>query len=285
MKSRVSLELAFTQADAPRVFRLPRDWNGFSAEYVELPSDAPYAFASRGEGHYLACHDIRLRDGELRVDGLSPLRDRDLRETITFVPKGCAIDGWAHPESRPNSFIAIYFDPKAIREDLGARFEQRQPAPFAHARNAPLRATLRKLENLVRAPDIDELHAESLCLLASLEIFDVLVDTRGRLPDRQVTLVTDFVEAHLHNQIGLSDLASVAGLSRFHFSRAFRAATGVNAYVQHRRIARAMMLLGTGTLSIQEIALAVGYQGAPQFRRVFREVMQISPSSYRLQRR
>jgi AraC family transcriptional regulator len=286
MPSRPSIELAFEDG-AALLDRAPRDWSGFSAEYVHLTSDSPFEYKSRGESHYLALHDIALRDGELQIDGLPRLYNRDLRDTITFVPKGCGIDGWSHPEARPNSFLAMYFDPEAVREDLGERYTQHRPAPFAYARNIQLHGTLKKLEAILRAPEVDELHAESVCLLASLEIFGVLADTAGRLSDRHITLVHDFVEAHLHEQFGLSDLASLAGLSRFHFSRAFKAATGENphAFVQKRRIDRASTLLTTGGLSIDDIALAVGFKGATQFRRVFRELMGTSPLNYRMQRR
>lgn len=286
MLSRASLELAFEGGARP-IARVPRDWSGFSAEYVQLSSDAPFEFKSRGESHYLALHDIALRDGELRIDGLPVLHNRDLRDTITFVPKGCGIEGWSHPAPRSNSFVAMYFDPEAVLEDLGARYVRNRPPPFAYARNTTLQGTLKKLEAIVRAPEVDELLAESVCLLASLEIFGVLADTGGRLSDRQLTLVNDFVEAHLHEQIGLSDLASIAGLSRFHFSRAFKATTGENphAFIQRLRIGRASNLLMTGGLSVDDIALSVGFNGTPQFRRVFRELVGISPRTYRMQRR
>ncbi len=287
VKTRISLEMGFALPSPPPVSRVPRDWNGFSAEHVTLAGDAPYDFKTRGETHYLALHDIALRDGELRVDGLPASRTRDLRETITFTPKGCTVEGWSHPESRPNSFVALYFDPEIVREDLGARYAQRAPDPFVYARDPQLRDTLRKLEAVVRAPDVDDLHAESVCLLASLEIFGVLADPQGRLSDRQVTAVTDYVEANLHAAIGLADLAAVAGLSRFHFSRAFKATTGDNphGFVQQRRITRATRLLHGTDLSIAAIALAVGYRGAPQFRRAFRDVIGVAPLAYRLQRR
>lgn len=287
MDTRVSLEMAYALPPPSLMTRIPRDWHGFSAEYVELASDAPYDFKNRGDTHYLALHDMVLRDGELRVDGLPASRSQDLRETITFTPKGCVVEGWAHPEQRPNSFVALYFDPGVVREDLGARFARHEPPPFVHTRDPRLRHTLKKLEAVVRAPDVDDLHAESLCLLASLEIFGVLADPQGRLSDRQVTALTDYVEAHLTQQIGLADLAAVAGLSRFHFSRAFKATTGENphGFVQQRRIARAADLLHSTTLPIEAVAIAVGYRGAPQFRRVFREVVGVPPLTYRMQRR
>jgi len=288
MQTRVPLEMAFAQPSTPPpVSRLPRDWHGFSAEHVSLETDAPYSFKSLGKSHYLALHDMSLRDGELKIEGLPTYHVRDLRDTITFVPRGCAIEGWAHPEVRANSFVAMYFDPEAIRDDLGARYARDDPAPFAYARDPKLASTLDKLGALVCEPEVDDLHAESLCLLASLEVFGVLADPQGKLSDRQLSSVTDYVEAHLHEGIGLDDLASVAGLSRFHFSRVFKATTGQNphAFVQQRRIARAQQLLSIGDLPIDGVALAVGYRGATQFRRVFRDVTGLSPQQYRQQRR
>lgn len=287
MSSRAPLEITYDKPSAQPALRKPHDWQGFSAEYVELASDMPYDFKSCGESHYLALHDVTLRDSELRIDGLSKLSTRDLRDTITFVPKGCGIEGWCAPDARRNNFIAMYFDPEAIREDVGARYAQLDPAPFAYARNAPLSATLKKLGALVREPMIDTLHAESLSLLASLEIFGVVTVSHGRLSDHQISSVTDYVESHLSETISLSDLANIAGLSRFHFSRAFKAATGENphAFVQKRRICRAAEMLLSSELSIEAIAIVAGYKGAPQFRRAFHEVMGVRPSKYRTMRR
>jgi len=286
MLMRTSLELAFADS-APPVMRIPRDWQGFSAERVVLADDAPYSFQNFGDSHYLALHDLKLRNGELRIEGLPSIRQRDLRDTITFVPKGRGVDGWAHPELRPNSYLAVYFDPEVLRADLGARYLNQQPKPFAYARNAALRSTLEKIQDLLVEPQVDDLHAESLCLLASLEVFGVIADEQGRLSTRQIGAVIDYVEAHLHEPIGLSDLAAAAGLSRFHFSRAFKATTGENphAFVQKRRIDRAADLLRRGDMPIEAIAQAVGFHGAPQFRRVFRQILSTTPTHYRMQQR
>jgi AraC family transcriptional regulator len=122
MSSSRGLEIDFAEPAMAHVARAAFDLNGFSAEYVELSGAEPYDFRSRGENHYLALHDITLTDGELRVDGLPTLHKKDLRDTITFVPKGCGIEGWCQPQPRTNRFVAMYFDPKAIREDLADRY-------------------------------------------------------------------------------------------------------------------------------------------------------------------
>lgn len=286
MNARATFEMDFKGDLAPPLVRKPRDWNGVSAEIVEIGSEASYDFKYQGSLHFMSLHDIVLRDGEVRIDGLPTYTTRDLRDTITFVPKGCSVNGWSSPEGRKNSFMAMYFDPEAMREDLGSKYNQNEPAPFAYSRDPQLRLTLRKLEALLRVPQVDELHAESVSLLASLEVFGVVVDSQGRLSDRQVSAVVDFVEAHLHEEIGLSEMASIAGLSRFHFSRAFKATTGENpyAFVQKRRVARASVLLKQGDLPIEAIAALVGFNGSGQFARAFREIMGTSPSKYRLLR-
>ncbi|RYE45756.1 MAG: AraC family transcriptional regulator, partial [Hyphomicrobiales bacterium] len=248
-----------------------------------LSSNEPYEFRKGGTSHYLALHDMVLNDGELRIDGLPRQHTRNLRDTITFVPKGCAIEGWCAPVERANSFTVLYFDPEDVREDLGAKYAQRDISPFAYSRDPQLRLTLSKLEAVLRRPEVDELHAEGICLLASLEVFGAMADPGGRLSDRQLNLVIDFIEANLQHGIGLAELAGVAGLSRFHFSRAFKATTGTSphAFVQKRKIERACSMLADSDLPIEAIAAAVGFKGASQFRRVFGEIVGLSPVQYR----
>lgn len=264
-----------------------RHWPGFSTEFVQINGLEPYEYRSRGDHHYLAIHDIVLKDSELLIDGMEKRQDLDLRNKVTFVPKGCGVEGWSEPARRSNSFFAVYYDTNTLHEDLDLRYNSSEPAPFAHVRSAPLQSTLLKLESLMRQEDqADDLLAESLCLLSAVEVFGVLADPGGRLSDRQVSMVRDYVDAHLHDDISLADLANVANLSRFHFSRAFKAATGETptSFVQKRRIERSKALLDAGGLPIELVALAVGFKGAAQFRRVFREIVGVPPAKFRSQR-
>jgi AraC family transcriptional regulator len=73
---------------------------------------------------------------------------------------------------------------------------------------------------------------------------------------RRLRRVLEFIEANLGTDLELEDLAFVAGSSRFHFSRAFREATGFPPYryLIHRRIDAAKILLLEDRFSIPEIA-------------------------------
>jgi AraC family transcriptional regulator len=100
---------------------------------------------------------------------------------------------------------------------------------------------------------------------------------------RRLRRVLDFIDTNLGTDIELADLASVAGSSRFHFSRAFRDATGFPPYryLIHRRIDAAKTLLLQDTLSITQIAEQCGFNSQTQFAAMFRRVFGTSPGRFR----
>ena len=77
------------------------------------------------------------------------------------------------------------------------------------------------------------------------------------LDDRRLRRVLDYMAAHLETDVSLDDLAQVANLSPFHFSRVFAAAMGMppHRYLSRLRLERAKTLLALGAMSITEIAL------------------------------
>lgn len=109
----------------------------------------------------------------------------------------------------------------------------------------------------------------------------------GGLGTLRLRRVTDYIEAHLSEDIGLCELAVVAELSTHHFGEAFKASTGTSPhrYLIQRRIHRAKeLLLGTDH-SIVEIAFAVGFASHSHFTGNFRKLTGITPSRYRIDRR
>jgi transcriptional regulator GlxA family with amidase domain len=68
------------------------------------------------------------------------------------------------------------------------------------------------------------------------------------------------IDAHYAQPLTVDRLAKIAGLSRFHFIRAFRAATGrtPHQYLRERRLERARELLVTTPMPVTEICDAVG---------------------------
>jgi AraC family transcriptional regulator len=108
----------------------------------------------------------------------------------------------------------------------------------------------------------------------------------GQIPRSRLKKVFDYVEASLHQDIHLSDLASVAAMSPYYFARLFKNSTGVSPhqYVIQHRIDRAKGMLRNSKMSIFEIGVRVGYADAKHFRTLFRREVGISPSDYRVAR-
>jgi len=106
---------------------------------------------------------------------------------------------------------------------------------------------------------------------------------RGGLPPRASRRVREFVEEHLEENISIQALASIAGLSMYHFARAFKQSEGMtpHEYLIHCRVQRAKDLLAETDLPLSEIALASGFSDQSHCARRFREHVGVTPSSYR----
>jgi AraC family transcriptional regulator len=103
-----------------------------------------------------------------------------------------------------------------------------------------------------------------------------------RLSPRELSRLTDYIEDHLHRPIGLSELADLVNVSRFHFARLFRQSTGMTAihYVERRRIQRAQVLIATTDTPLSDIALIVGYSDQSCFTRRFNRHNGCTPAVY-----
>src|SRR5258705_2275539 len=84
---------------------------------------------------------------------------------------------------------------------------------------------------------------------------------RRRLSAREIRTVTEFIDAHLDEQLSLAQLAQTVSLSQYHFARRFREATGTTPHrlVTERRVERARRLLTSSTLPISSVANACGF--------------------------
>lgn len=92
-----------------------------------------------------------------------------------------------------------------------------------------------------------------------------------------------FIESHYARDISLDEIAVICGVSRFHMSRAFGAATGhsVMGYVRARRLTQAAFALAKGAPDILSVALDAGYGSHEAFTRAFRDRFGQTPEEVR----
>ncbi|WP_285712945.1 helix-turn-helix domain-containing protein [Erythrobacter oryzae] len=108
-------------------------------------------------------------------------------------------------------------------------------------------------------------------------------EARGGLAPWQARRTADFLAANIERRVPLGELAAIARLSPFHFSRAFARTMGMPPYryQQQLRIARAAELLAASDMRIIEVALAVGYETPQALARVFVQQHGMTPSEWR----
>jgi AraC family transcriptional regulator len=99
--------------------------------------------------------------------------------------------------------------------------------------------------------------------------------------------VTEFLYENLSESVDMAALAGVAGLSKAHFSRAFKVSTGLppHRWLLNARIARARELLMDSELPLAEISLTVGFADQAHFTRTFGSVVGTSPRAWQRARR
>jgi len=113
----------------------------------------------------------------------------------------------------------------------------------------------------------------------------VTLRARHSLAPRRLRQVLEYVEAHLSEPIHLDDLAKVASLSRYHFSRAFLTSVGESplAFVSRRRLEAAKQILKQTDHPLGSVAKLCGFLSQSHFSANFRKYAGCTPSVYREQ--
>jgi AraC family transcriptional regulator len=106
---------------------------------------------------------------------------------------------------------------------------------------------------------------------------------KGGLSDVGRRNVMDLVRSRISEDISLTDMAAVTGLSTTHFSHIFKTSMGESPhqFVLQQRVQYAKELLVSLKLRKIDIALAFGFKTQQHFARIFRKIYGLSPTEYR----
>ncbi len=107
--------------------------------------------------------------------------------------------------------------------------------------------------------------------------------TTSGLPPQKLRRAAEFINAHLSQDIRLSEIAAELELSPFHFGRMFKRTTGQTPYqyLLEQRIERGKRLLTDAQLPLVEIALQLGFSSQSHFTQVFHRFTGSTPNQYR----
>lgn len=95
--------------------------------------------------------------------------------------------------------------------------------------------------------------------------------------------ICEYINQHCTEDLSLDEIASMAGFSKYHFSRLFKEFAGVSfyKYLNARRIAYAEKLLLDPRMNVSEIAARSGFNSISAFMRMFKLIRNCTPTQFR----
>ena len=275
---------------AQHVRRRVAEWSDVAAEIVQAIGSERTEYRYRGTRHLLVLFDqLVRRDGATSIEGLPTSSLRDLTRKLIFVPAGCEFSHW-HEARSGGRVVLFYFDPDAIPLDGEGDAGDQASEPRLFFEDAALLSTAEKLASLLEGPHCGSRdYVEALGRVLTHELVRMRQGQsrtkqilRGGLASWQQRVVTTYIEEHLAESISLATLAELAGLSAYHFCRAFKQSFGLPPHRYHtaRRIEHAKTLLAKHAFSVTDIGMRVGFAETSSFTAAFRKATGVTPSAY-----
>jgi AraC family transcriptional regulator len=289
----VSSELLVSSAE--------RRWTGFTAD-VWAHSEG-YIFHKRTAWDTELAIDVTGRSGaivERYAENIrnSTVADRGtiwlapcrLRETTIRI--SAPLPGLLHLKLPPETFVAA-----GIAEDI-----YRSLVPLMYYDGGfddPLIVSIGEaiLSELRNETSAGRLLVESLASSLAVRLIQQhLVQLPATVPEviaplhvnrRRMSHVLEYIDANVEIDLSLDELAAIACMSRFHFSRVFKLATGMPPYkyLSTKRFERARELLDGNDRSLWEIASVLGFSSESNFSRAFRQFTGFTPRQFRERRK
>jgi AraC family transcriptional regulator len=285
----------WSRAILPAPSLASRQWSHAFARRGREPAHVAGFIEPAGNAHHIVMATEVGFQVEARELGTGRTRHQSVAagELCVAGAGGTPIELAWHGRGRARTMdvVELYLDPGVLHE-LGAQAANLWLEPHWRVLRDPLLGELlRSIAGELNRPESDEdLFGDLAVALFAARLERALGVAepsrslhRGGLAPFALRRVREYVDAHLADRVRLQHLAALAGLSQFHFARAFKASLGVSphAYVLRCRIGEAKRLLTGSNLPIADVARRVGFSSVGQLSTRFRAITGVTPSRFR----
>ncbi|MEH2358361.1 helix-turn-helix transcriptional regulator [Nostoc sp.] len=274
----------------PILTSLQANWHGFSLGYMCQPAFAfPEVSTSRWHSLTIFTHGTRVIHAERKMDGRK-YHDAVVGGDMVITPVNI---GHQAAWDAEGDFILLGIEPQIVAHaiDESVDVERVQllphfatPDPLVYQIGLALKGVLEKDAFGSR------LYAETMVNALSVHLLQyystrkpILKEYTNALPQRQLQLVIDYIQAHIQENLSLAELAALLPMSPHYFSQLFKQSTGMapHKYVIHCRVERAKELLLKGEMAIAEIAHLVGFANQSHLNFHCKRLLGVSPKTIR----
>lgn len=275
-------------------------------DYFPDPN-VPFAVVRRYPQEPCTLHSHEFSELTIILDGkgnhVTEHGEYQLRSGDVFVIQGTQIHGYRHLDNL--QLVNLLYVPEALHTYISdlltlsgyhAMFRLEPQYRDHHRFRSCLHLAPESLEqiktlidNLETELEIKKPGYEFLARTYFLQIIGYLsrcyasAQTPASRPLLRIGDALSHLEHHYNQPISLEKLATIAHMSQSSLVRAFKRTTGLppNEYHRRLRISKACQLLRDTRVSITEVSSAVGFADSNYFARQFRNIMKVSPSTYR----
>lgn len=210
------------------------------------------------------------------------------RGQINLVVPGEAHDGHGATEEGW-AYRMFYLRPDALMEAAQTLMARPNLPNFRTGviDDPELARCISRTHRILENPDTSTIEKETRLFWLLTNWISRHADEHGNWPDtgnehQAVTRARDIIQAHYGDDISLTELGTMAGLSPFHLVRVFEKALGItpHGYLTQVRIERAKHKL-TSADRIADIAAECGFSDQAHLTRQFKRQMGVTPGNYR----
>jgi AraC family transcriptional regulator len=209
---------------------------------------------------------------------------------VIIIPEGSS-SRWDIP--KPVDVVQLYLPHKMI-ERVAREADTATPTDLlertAHPDPITSRLLLSAADSLEGNGALDSLFRHQLIELLATRVLAAhsgsptsFQPTAGGLAPKALLRAIERLRSDSDADVSLAALATDAGLSRFHFCRAFKESTGLSphAWLRQYRLEQAMNMLRDTDASVASVAAALGYSSQTAFAAAFRNLTGETPSDWR----
>lgn len=280
--------------DADVLMKRCESWIGGNAVLMDRqPYTSRTEFSHCLKRHALALHlEGANTQAELRYDDGPRMRTGCTLGQVMFIPSQHRLEGWSDFPIKVRHVVVLLDEAlidSELHEEEGIESLDLQFHLDLHDGiiTRCMRAVQAELENpgYLGRLYVEGLSCEIAARLVRRHAAEPDAPQRGGLAPRRLRQVKEYIEANRSKEITLGKLATIAGVSKAHFCRAFKISVGIasHRYIVGRRVELAKRLLVESKMPIAEVALAAGFGDQSHFTRHFRYLVGITPWRFRNQ--